>query len=120
MKFDSDCIFCKIAQKQAKSDIVYEDNNVIAFKDIDPVAPVHILIIPKEHIVCLNDLNAQNIHYIDDIFKVIPEIAKKNGVFDKGYRIVANTGDDGGQAVKHLHFHLIGGKKLPTRIEEKD
>ena len=116
MDFDQNCIFCKIAQKKAKADIIYEDNNVVAFKDINPVAPVHVLLIPKKHIVCINDLDGENIHYIQDIFKAIQVVAKKLNIDASGYRVIANTGDDGGQAVKHLHFHLIGGKKLSTKI----
>lgn len=116
MEENNDCLFCKIAKKEIPSEIVYEDENVIAFKDIHPVAPVHVLLIPKIHITSINYLDESNISYIEDIFKVIPQIAKKLGIFDKGYRLIANTGDDGGQVVKHLHFHLIGGVHLGPKI----
>lgn len=116
--FDDNCLFCKIVKKEIKSDIVYEDQNVLVFKDIHPVAPIHVLLIPKRHIESINFIDDSNISYINDIFKVIPEIVKKLGIHDKGYRIIANTGDDGGQLIHHLHFHLIGGKHLGPKIVE--
>lgn len=106
-----DCIFCKIANKEIPSQIVYEDDKVIAFKDLDPQAPVHFLVIPKEHIKSADELNAENCAVIGHIFEVIPKIAKELGL-ENGYRVVNNCGEDGGQTVGHLHFHLLAGRNL--------
>ncbi|MGI6189026.1 MAG: histidine triad nucleotide-binding protein [Clostridiales bacterium] len=106
------CIFCRIVEKQIPSKIVYEDENVLAFHDIDSKAPVHILIIPKEHIPSLNDVNQQNSQVIAHIFSVIVQIAENLGVKDSGYRVVTNCGSDAGQSVNHLHFHVLGGRSL--------
>lgn len=105
----SDCIFCKIISGGIPSNKVYEDDKILAFRDIEPQAPVHVVIVPKEHIGSANDLNADNIGYISDIFEKIPQLAKELGVAESGYRIVNNCGADAGQTVKHLHFHLLGG-----------
>lgn len=110
---EEDCVFCKIVEGKIPSTKVYEDEEVLAFKDINPIAPIHILIIPKKHIKSLTELNDDKL--LSHIFKVIKEVAKSQGVEEKGYRVITNIGEDGGQAVKHLHFHVIGGKKLPTR-----
>ena len=107
-----DCLFCKIGRKQIDSEIVYENDYVIAFKDIHPIAPVHILVIPKKHIESLNEVNFDNMKYIDECMLAIKEVAKICEVYDEGYRVVSNIGENGGQVVKHLHFHVIGGKKL--------
>jgi len=107
-----ECIFCKIIKKQIPSDIVYEDDKVIGFKDISPEAPVHIVIIPKNHIANLNCLKKDESEIIGHIFIVAGEIAKKLGVAEDGYRIVNNCGRQGGQTVGHLHFHLLGGRML--------
>lgn len=107
-----DCLFCKIAAKEIPSSKVYEDDLVYAFRDIDPQAPVHVLIIPKEHISSVNDINDDNCAIIGHIFKVASEIAKKEGIAEDGYRIVTNTGDKAGQTVKHLHYHMLGGRSL--------
>ena len=106
-----DCIFCKIANKEIPSQIVYEDDKVIAFKDLDPQAPVHFLVIPKEHIASADELNADNCAVVGHIFSVIPKIAKELGLTD-GYRVVNNCGKDGGQTVGHIHFHVLGGRLL--------
>lgn len=107
-----DCLFCKIAAGEIPSQKVYEDELVYAFKDIAPVAPVHVLIIPKEHVMSsLNDITDENSAIIAHIFKVAAKLAKELGL-ENGYRVVNNCGEDAGQTVKHLHFHLIGGKKL--------
>ncbi len=106
-----DCIFCKIANGQVSAKKVYENKKILAFQDMNPVAPVHILFIPKEHICCINDINIGNSEIIGNIFCSIAEIARKMGL-GKGYRVISNCGEDGGQTVEHLHFHLIGGKKL--------
>ena len=109
----ADCIFCKIAQKEIPSNLVYEDDQVVAFKDLEPQAPVHVLVIPKKHVESVlaftkedKDLAA---HILVD---VIPKLARELGVDEKGFRVVTNTGEEGGQSVKHLHFHLLGGRSL--------
>ena len=102
------CIFCKIANKEIKSGIVYETDGVIAFDDIAPQAPVHVVIIPKEHVLSISGLE----DVLPEIYKAIAETAKLKGVQDTGYRVVTNIGKDAGQAVEHLHFHLLGGRKL--------
>lgn len=105
-----DCVFCKIIKGEIPSDKVYEDENVLAFKDINPVAPVHILVIPKEHIK--NVLEVKDEKMISDIFKAINKIANKLGLEKNGFRVVTNCGKDAGQEVMHLHFHILAGKKM--------
>ncbi|MGN1310266.1 MAG: histidine triad nucleotide-binding protein [Clostridia bacterium] len=112
----NDCLFCKIVKKEIPSTIVYEDEEIIAFRDINPVAPVHVLVIPKKHISSLVDLKPEDEAVVGRIYSAINKIAKQEGIDEKGFRVVVNCGDDGGQEVKHLHFHLIGGKKLGTKI----
>lgn len=112
----SDCLFCKIAGKEINSKIVYENDYVIAFNDINPVAPIHVLVIPKIHIVDLNEIADENQKYILECMKAIKEVAKITGIYNTGYRVVSNVGEDGGQVVHHLHFHVIGGKNLGTKI----
>ena len=107
-----DCIFCKIANKTINSDIVYEDDKIIAFNDLDPKAPTHILIIPKNHISSTNDINKDNKEIISHIFEIIPKLAKKYCFDESGYRIVNNCGKDGGQTVDHIHFHLLAGREF--------
>ena len=108
-----DCIFCKIVKGEIPSEKVYEDEEILAFKDINPITPVHILIIPKKHIASADDIEEADEAVIGRIFTVIKKIAKENNLTN-GYRIVNNCGEDGRQAVKHLHFHLLGGRKLGT------
>ncbi len=108
-----DCIFCKIVKKEVPSDIVYEDEKIIAFKDIKPVVPVHILIIPKVHISSVNHLESKDRELLGELFLVARKIAKDQGVTERGYRLVFNVGRDAGQTVDHLHIHLLGGVKLP-------
>ncbi len=107
-----DCIFCKIIKKQIPCELVYEDDKVIGFKDISPQAPIHIIIIPKEHISDLNCLNVEQAEIIGHIFIVAKEIAQTLGIAESGYRIVTNCGEQGGQTVQHIHFHLLGGRML--------
>ena len=111
-----DCIFCKIVNKEIPSSIVYEDNEILAFRDINPAAPVHILVIPKKHISSLVDLSKEDELLIGKIYTVINKIAKQEEIDQKGFRVVVNCGEDGGQEVKHLHFHILGGKKLGIKI----
>ena len=111
----ADCIFCKIANGEIPSEFLYEDDYVVVIKDINPMAPVHILVVPKEHICCADAINAENSVNVAKIFEAIPEIAKEQGLTN-GYRIINNCGEDGCQSVKHLHFHILGGKKLPETL----
>lgn len=105
------CIFCKIIAGEIPSKKAYEDNEILAFYDINPQAPVHILVIPKEHIPSVDGITADNSAIVSKIFEKIPEIAKAAGITN-GYRIISNCGDDACQTVKHLHFHILGGKPL--------
>lgn len=107
-----DCLFCKIINGEIPSKKVYEDEKVYAFYDISPAAPVHVLIVPKEHISSANALTAENAPVVGHIFRVAAELAKELGIAEKGYRVVNNCGEDGGQTVMHLHFHLLGGRSL--------
>ena len=107
----NDCIFCKIAQKQIPSKIAYEDDAVIAFYDQDPQAPVHVLVIPKEHIASAMEGTPENSALIAKVWEAIPKIAKDLNL-DNGFRVVNNCGKDGMQTVQHLHFHLLGKKKM--------
>ena len=107
-----DCLFCAIAKGEIPSEKVYEDEQILAFKDIDPQAPVHVLIIPKTHIKWAFDINAENSGVVAHIFEKIPEIARSLGVDESGFRVVNNCGDAAGQSVKHLHFHLMAGREF--------
>lgn len=111
-----DCTFCKIIKGEIPSTKVYEDEEILAFRDINPVTPVHVLVIPKKHISNLNEVEPEDEAVIGKIYTVIKQIAKKEGIAEKGYRIIVNCGEDGGQEVGHLHFHILGGKKLGTKI----
>lgn len=106
------CIFCSIIEGKIPSEKVYEDELVLAFKDIQPAAPVHIIIIPKKHISSANELQEEDSLIIGHIFNVAKKIAQEVNISEGGYRIVNNCGRDGGQSVPHLHFHLIGGRSL--------
>lgn len=111
-----DCIFCKIVAGEIPSTKVYEDDKILVFKDINPCAPVHNVIIPKEHVLsCVDDITEENAGIIAYIFAKIPHIAKLSGLED-GYRIINNCGENGAQTVKHIHFHLIGGVKLSEKL----
>jgi len=111
-----DCIFCAIANKEIPSQIVFENDNLVAFRDLNPQAPVHILVVPKMHISSMNEITSENSHITAEIFEVINKIAEKENIKDSGYRVISNCGEDGCQSVKHLHFHLIGGKKLSETL----
>ena len=106
-----DCLFCKIISGEIPSTKVYEDDLVLAFRDIEPQAPTHILVIPKKHIGSVNEVNSDNSAVVAHIFQVIPQIAESEHL-DGGYRVVSNCGADAGQTVPHLHFHILGGKTL--------
>lgn len=107
-----DCIFCKIIKGEIPSSKIYEDDKVYAFKDINPEAPVHFLVIPKEHIQSVNDINENNSDIIAHIFEVINKLVVEQKVDKTGYRIINNCGEDGGQTVNHMHFHVLGGRSL--------
>ncbi len=110
-----DCIFCKIVAGDIPSTKVYEDDSILAFRDINPEAPVHVIVIPKEHISSANEINEANASVVAHIFETIPKIAASENLSD-GYRIITNIGENGGQSVHHLHFHLLGGKKLSLKL----
>lgn len=110
-----DCIFCKIIKGEIPSDKVYEDDTVLAFRDIAPQMPVHVIVIPKLHIESAAEINESNSAVISHIFEVIAKIAKELGL-DNGFRIINNCGEDGGQTVKHIHFHILGGEKLGEKL----
>ncbi len=109
------CLFCKIAGGQIPSTKVYEDDRILAFRDIAPMAPTHILVIPKVHIPSVAAVTAENSGVVAHIFERIPQIAAKEGL-ENGYRVVSNCGPDAGQTVPHLHFHILGGKPLATEM----
>ncbi len=107
-----DCLFCKVIKGEIPSEKVYEDEFVYAFNDISPEAIHHILFIPKVHISSANDIDQENVDYVSKIFLAIKKVAEKLEFADSGYRIVNNCGQDGGQTVEHLHFHVLGGQSL--------
>jgi histidine triad (HIT) family protein len=108
----ADDLFLKIIEREIPADIVYETDELLAFRDISPQAPMHILIIPKEHIPTVNDLDEQHAELVGKMFLVAAELARKEGVSDDGYRLVMNCGNQGGQAVYHIHLHLLGGRQM--------
>ncbi len=108
----ADCIFCKITNGEIPSEKIYESANVLAFKDTNPVAPVHILIIPRKHISSVNNIEKEDVNIIGEIFLAAKEIAKNLGIAEDGYRLVNNCGEKAGQTVMHLHYHLLGGRSL--------
>jgi len=108
----ADCVFCKIADGQIKSDIVHQDEDVVAFRDINPQAPVHIVLIPRVHHGSLNALGVEDDTTIGYLIRVAAKIARDEGLWEQGYRLVANTGAAAGQSVDHVHFHLLGGRDL--------
>ena len=111
-----DCLFCKIVKGEVPCKKVYEDGEILAFRDINPAAPIHILIIPKKHITSLAHLEKEDEILIGKIYTVINKIAEQEGVKDDGFRVIVNCGRDGGQEVMHLHFHLLAGTKLGEKI----
>lgn len=107
------CLFCKIAEGEIPSNKLYEDEQVVAFYDIAPQAKVHFLVVPKQHIASAAELTEADSALLGQIFAVIAKLAKETGL-DNGYRVISNVGEDAGQTVKHLHFHVLGGEKLPV------
>ncbi|MEN3013603.1 MAG: histidine triad nucleotide-binding protein [Endomicrobiia bacterium] len=106
------CIFCKIVKKEIKSEIVYEDENFVVFKDINPQAPVHLLVVPKLHIESISSLEIENKENIKDALFIIKKVAQEIGITKDGYRVVINTGKNAGQEINHLHFHVLAGRKF--------
>ena len=111
----SDCVFCKIAAGEISSTKVYENERVLAFRDLNPQAPTHVLVIPKAHICCAAEISPENSGEVAACFEAVAEVARLEGL-DKGFRVINNCGEDGGQTVKHLHFHILGGKALGIKI----
>ena len=111
-----ECIFCQIAAGKIPGEILYQDEEVIAFRDINPLAPTHILIIPRRHITSLAHLSKAELPLIGHMADVANKLAKKEGIADKGYRLTINCGEQGGQLVPHLHMHLLGGKRLSDKL----
>lgn len=110
-----DCLFCKIAARELPAAKVYEDDFIVAFRDIQPQAPTHILVVPKEHIGSVGEITPENSAVIAHIFEVIPKITRGEGL-EHGYRVVSNCGSDAGQTVPHLHFHILGGRELGLQM----
>lgn len=110
------CLFCKIIAGEIPSTKVYEDEKVYAFADINPQAPVHFLVVPKKHIESCDEITSENSEYVTAVFEAIPKIAKAQGLVN-GYRVITNCGPDGCQSVKHLHFHVLGGKQLTEKMD---
>jgi len=108
----SDCLFCGIVEGKIKGNIVYQDDSVVAFKDINPKAPVHVLIIPRRHVAGVLDLKADDGALIGHVFEVAARLAREQGIAGSGFRVVVNSGADAGQSVFHLHYHLLGGRRM--------
>lgn len=115
-----ECIFCKIIKRELPADIVYENERVIVFKDIKPAAPIHLLIIPKKHIISMNNIEEDDQRLIGELFIVAKKVAEERGVLGSGYRLIINVGKDAGQRVDHLHLHLLGGGKLPEKLTKNN
>ena len=111
-----DCVFCKIVAGEIPADILYQGNEVIAFRDINPLAPTHLLIIPKKHIPSLGHLSETELPLIGDMVNTANQLAKREGIAESGYRLVINCGKQGGQLVPHLHMHLLGGRQLSDAL----
>jgi histidine triad (HIT) family protein len=116
MEIMTDCLFCKIVRGEIPCTKVYEDDKVLAFDDIHPMAPVHVIVIPKEHLSTLLDIDSQNITVAGDLIWAAQKIARIKGVAEKGFRTVINCNDEGGQVVFHLHMHVLGGRKLEDQL----
>ncbi len=111
-----DCLFCKIVKGEVPSNKVYEDDEILAFYDINPATPIHILVIPKKHITTHNEVGKEDIELMGKIHMVINQISEENGFKENGYRLIVNCGENGGQEIKHLHFHILAGKKMGEKI----
>ena len=111
-----DCIFCKIIKGEIPSEKVYEDEDILAFKDINPAAPIHVLIIPKKHIATLMDITPEDNELMSKIMNAVQKVAQIVGADENGFRLIANCGPDSGQEVMHIHFHLLAGRKMGPKI----
>ncbi len=111
-----DCVFCRIAAGEIPADILYQDDQVIAFRDINPMAPTHLLVIPTKHIPSLGQLSGAESSLVADMVNVANQLAKREGISESGYRLVINCGQQGGQVVPHLHMHLLGGRQLSDAL----
>ena len=111
-----DCIFCQIIAGKVPSDTIYQDERVMAFRDIRPITPTHVVIIPKKHIPSLTQLSEADLPLVADLVKVANQLAKREGIAEKGYRLVVNCGREGTQLVPHLHMHLLGGRQLSAAL----
>jgi histidine triad (HIT) family protein len=107
------CIFCKIANKEVEKEFLFENERIVAFEDISPKAPLHLLIVPKKHIPSLDQIGEEDKELMGEMILVAQKLAREKGVVERGYRLILNTGRDAGQTVDHLHLHLLGGAKLP-------
>jgi len=116
MESFSECLFCKIVKGEIPSQKVFENETVLAFRDINPQAPIHILIIPKRHLESILEINEQDTPLFASIFAAIKQIVAKEGIAERGFRIALNNGPEGGQLIKHLHFHLLGGRQMIGRL----
>jgi histidine triad (HIT) family protein len=112
----ADCIFCRIIEGQIPSKKVYEDDDILAFEDIHPAAPVHVLVVPKKHIESLEALNSDNVEIVSKVHLAIREVAKTKEINEGGYRVIVNCGENGGQTVPHLHYHVLGGTVFTEKI----
>lgn len=110
--YAANCAFCRIVRKQARADIVYQDSLVTAFQDINPQAPTHILIVPNQHLESVNDLQPDHAALLGRLFEVARQLAEREGIAHRGYRLVVNSGPQAGQSVYHLHLHLLGGRRM--------
>lgn len=108
----SDCIFCKIASGEIPADLIYEDDLVVGFRDLNPQAPTHVLLIPRKHIATLNDLQPEDEAIVGRLYTAAAKVAAQEGIAEQGYRTLINCNDDGGQTVFHLHLHLLGGRRM--------
>ena len=108
----NECLFCRIAAREIPSEIVHESDNVIAFRDVDPKAPTHILLIPREHLVSVAQIDDAHAGMLAELFRAAAHLAKAESIDRSGWRMVTNVGEDGGQTVEHLHFHLLGGRRM--------
>ncbi|HBT20311.1 MAG TPA: histidine triad nucleotide-binding protein [Peptococcaceae bacterium] len=109
---EKDCVFCKIVAGELPSEIVYENDDILAFKDINPVAPIHILLIPKKHIPTITDITEEDTTLMGKLLLAAGKVAEKLGIYERGFRLVNNCREEGGQVIYHLHFHLLGGRKF--------
>ena len=107
------CLFCQLIKKEIPAKIIYEDKKFIAFNDINPISPVHILIVPKKHIASINHLNSRDKNLMGELFLIAKKVAKNKKLTKSGYRLIINVGKNAGQTIPHIHLHLLGGKRLP-------